>query len=162
RVALHRALYGHVMAGMRRHFVLRIDRVHLLVPFVHEHVLGAFLLDALRRTIGMLFAHALSPAMVIGNVPGPGAFRCHRQRCCEECYCHSSRKTDFHDFPLQKSSVVLGLPGRPVAWHSHGPVSRHFPNSYTAIPYMFIPGSASTKKWRLLWNPPLSVVLPGI
>src|SRR5215467_7432712 len=47
RFAFHRALYGHVMAGVFRYLVLRVDHVHLLVGVVHEHVLGVMLLDAL-------------------------------------------------------------------------------------------------------------------
>src|SRR5271154_1019627 len=44
-LAFHAALYGNVMPGMRGHFVLRVNGVHLLVSVVYEHILGAVLLD---------------------------------------------------------------------------------------------------------------------
>src|ERR1700719_518504 len=65
RFAVHRALYGHVMAGMRRHFVLRIDHVHFLVGIVHEHVLGAMLLDALGRALAGLVVCAFYSTLAV-------------------------------------------------------------------------------------------------
>ena len=41
RRAGHCSLYGHVMAGMLRYFVLIVDGVHFLVGVVYEHVLRA-------------------------------------------------------------------------------------------------------------------------
>src|SRR5207244_11243579 len=54
RIALYRALYCHVMAGMGRHLVLRVDNIHFLVGVVHEHVLGTIFLDALGRAFARL------------------------------------------------------------------------------------------------------------
>src|SRR6267143_3560844 len=65
RLAVDRALYGHVMASMRRHFVLRVDDVHFLVGVVHEHVLGAMLLDALGRALAGLIIGALDSALAV-------------------------------------------------------------------------------------------------
>src|SRR5207253_10673748 len=65
RLALYRALYGHVMAGMRRYFVLRVDDIHFLVGVVHEHVLGAMLLDALGRALASLIIGALDSALAV-------------------------------------------------------------------------------------------------
>src|SRR5215472_6163154 len=39
RLAVHCALDGNMMAGMRRHFILRVDNIHFLVGVVHKHVL---------------------------------------------------------------------------------------------------------------------------
>src|SRR5260370_36561802 len=72
RFAVHRALYGHVMAGMRRHFVLRIDHVHFLVAIVHEHVLGAMLLDALARALAGLAVCAFYSTLAACDPAGPG------------------------------------------------------------------------------------------
>src|SRR6266849_4699448 len=156
-LALYRALNGHVMAGMRRHLVLRIDNVHFLVGVVHEHVLGAMLLDALGRALALAFFRALGSALAIRNPAGPGAIGRHRecsreQRCCH-CYC----KSYFHDLPLQKSTAVLDPPGRPVAWHSGGMVSRLFlrPNTRDSYSRMSV-----NKKGRILSNPPYLAVLP--
>src|SRR5882762_4226680 len=71
RLAVHGAFHGHVMSGMRRHFVLRVDYVHLLVGVVHEHVLGAVLLDALGGAIAGLLIRALYSTLAVGNVAGP-------------------------------------------------------------------------------------------
>src|SRR6267378_3906838 len=71
RFAVHAALYGHVMSGMRRHFVLRVDYVHLLVRVVHEHVLGAVLLDALGRAVALAFFRALYSTLAIRNPASP-------------------------------------------------------------------------------------------
>src|SRR5436190_13069949 len=65
RLAFYRALYGHVMAGMRRHFVLCVDNIHFLVGVVHEHVLGAMLLDALGCALASLFIGALDSALAV-------------------------------------------------------------------------------------------------
>src|SRR3989475_6875305 len=71
RFAFHAALYGHVMSGMRRHFVLRVDYVYLLVRVVHEHVLGAVLLDALGRAVALAFFRALYSTLAVRNIAGP-------------------------------------------------------------------------------------------
>src|SRR5438094_1142075 len=65
RLALYRALYGHVMAGMRRYFVLRVDDINFLVGVVHAHVLGAMLLDALGAAFGRLVIGALDSALAV-------------------------------------------------------------------------------------------------
>src|SRR6266849_1348797 len=112
-LALYRALNGHVMAGMRRHLVLRIDNVHFLVGVVHEHVLGAMLLDALGRALALAFFRALGSALAIRNPAGPGAIGRHRECSREQRCCHCYYKSYFHDLPLQKSTAVFDLPGRP-------------------------------------------------
>src|SRR5260370_1555379 len=71
RFALHGALYSHVMAGMRRHFVLRIHDIYFLVGVVHEHVLGAVLLDALGRSLAGLIIRAFYSTLAVRNVAGP-------------------------------------------------------------------------------------------
>src|SRR5215472_11155475 len=84
RVAIYRALDGHVMAGMLCNLVLRIDRVHFLVGVVHEHVLGAMFLDALGRALAGLFVRALYAALAIGDPAGHRAVRRQRKRAREE------------------------------------------------------------------------------
>src|SRR5712691_8504797 len=81
RVALHGALYGHVMAGMRRYSVLSIDYVHILVGVTLDHVLYAMLLDALGRPLSRtrLVVCTLRSALAVGNPAGPGAIRRHRE-----------------------------------------------------------------------------------
>src|SRR6266403_804880 len=71
RFAFHAPLYGHVVSGMRRHFVLRVDYVHLLVRVVHEHVLGAVLLDALGGALAGLVIRALYATLAVRNIAGP-------------------------------------------------------------------------------------------
>src|SRR6516162_4301303 len=85
-LAFHCALDGNVMAGMRRHFVLRVDNVHFLVGVVHKHVLGAVLLDALSGALAGFLVRAFRPALAVGNPAGPGTVCCHgkspgEQRC---------------------------------------------------------------------------------
>src|SRR5713226_8905751 len=67
RFAVHTALYGHVMAGMRRHFVLSVHDVYFLVGVVHEHILRAMLLDALGRALSRtrLVVCALHSALAV-------------------------------------------------------------------------------------------------
>src|SRR5712664_309192 len=70
-LSVHGALYSHVMAGMRRHFVLRIYDIYFLVGVVHEHVLGAMLLDALGRALAGLIIRAFYSTLAVRNVAGP-------------------------------------------------------------------------------------------
>src|SRR5712692_10156402 len=135
RFAVHAALYGHVVSGMRCHFVLRVDHVHLLVRVVHEHVLGAVLLDALGRAVALAFFRALYSTLAIRNPASPRAICRHRECPREKRRCHCHCKSYFHDFPLQKSTAVFDPPGRPVAWHSDGPVSRLFLRPTTSYSY---------------------------
>src|SRR5258708_19766207 len=71
RFALHGALYSHVMAGMRRHFVLRIHDIYFLVGVVHEPVLGAVLLAPLGRALAGLIIRAFSSTLAVPNLAGP-------------------------------------------------------------------------------------------
>src|SRR6267142_1312081 len=71
RFAVHGALHGHVMSGMRRHFVLRVDYIDLLVRVIHEHVLGAVLLDALGGALPGLVIRALYSTLAVRDVAGP-------------------------------------------------------------------------------------------
>src|SRR5690349_10643895 len=86
RVAIHRALDGHVMAGVRRYLVLRIDHVHFLVGVVHEHVLGAMFLDALDRALRRtgLIIRAFRAALAIRDPAGHRAVCRQRKRAREE------------------------------------------------------------------------------
>src|SRR5260370_23425820 len=126
RIAFHGALYSHVMAGMRRHFVLRIYDIYFLVGVVHEHVLGAMLLDALGRALAGLIIRSLDSTLAVRNVAGPRTICRHRECSREKRCCHCHCKSYFHDFPLLKSTSVFDPLGCPVAWHSDGPVSRLF------------------------------------
>src|SRR6266704_3670111 len=128
RLAIYRALHCNVMAGVRCHLVLRVDNVHLLVGVVHEHVLGAMFFDALGRALSRtsLVVCALDSTLAVGNPAGPRAIRRHGERSSEQHCCHCHCKSYFHDLPLQKSIAIPDTPGRPLAWHSSGPVSRLF------------------------------------
>src|SRR5260370_25497080 len=147
------------MAGMRRHFVLSIHDIHFLVGVVHEHVLRAMLFDALGRALAGFVVCAFHSALAVSNPAGPRAIGRHRESTREERRCHCHCKSYFHDFPLQKSTVVLDPPGRPLAWHSDSLVSRHFlrpimKNSYSQKEHQ--------KKRRILWNPPYLAAIQGV
>src|SRR5216684_8550121 len=115
------------MAGMRRHFVLRIDHVHFLVGIVHEHVLGAMLLDALGRALARLVVCAFYSTLAVCDPAGPGVVRRHRERSREQHRCHCHRESYFHAFPLQRNPLrFFDPPGCPVAWHRGRLVSRLF------------------------------------
>src|SRR6266566_4005916 len=125
------------MAGMRRHFVLRIDHVHFLVGVVHEHVLGAMLLDALGRALASLVVCAFYSTLAVGDPAGPGIVPRHRERSREQRRCHCHRESYFHTFPLQRNPLpFLDTPGCPVAWHRGVPVSRLCP---TTSYYLLLP-----------------------
>src|SRR5258708_13763922 len=70
-LALCRALYGYMMAGMRRHLILRIHNVDLLVGVVYEHVLGAMFLNALDRALVLSFFRALYSPPPLRTPAGP-------------------------------------------------------------------------------------------
>src|SRR5713226_4069832 len=133
RVALHRALYGHVVAGMRRDFVLSIDNVHLFVGIVHEHVLRAMLFDALGRALALAFFRALHSTLAIRNPAGPGAIRRHRECSREERRCNCHRETYFHGFPPPEIHCGIWSAGPPSSLPQRRSHVQTLPlNSYTA------------------------------
>src|SRR5579884_2355513 len=93
-------LYGNVMTGMVGHFVLGVDGIDLVVGVIHEHILGAVLLDALDGAIASFGLCPLGTALAVGNPAGHAAVRRHCQSRCKQSRCDDGHKLRFHWFPL--------------------------------------------------------------